>query len=109
MRYEVSGALNAAVMRRFERVVALPDPKNVFYVAESTAWKDPISSSTPCGKTEIKAHFAQQAFRKLYCAAGLKIRGEPRPDKSPKIVHPTRCNMAMLFSRSGKSICRKSL
>jgi hypothetical protein len=39
MRYEVSGALNAAVMRRFERVVALPDPKNVIYSAESTAWK----------------------------------------------------------------------
>ena len=36
---EVSGTLNAAVMRRFERVVALPDPKIVISPAESTAWK----------------------------------------------------------------------
>jgi hypothetical protein len=38
-RYELPVPLNAAVMRRFERVVALPDPKIVFYPAESTAWK----------------------------------------------------------------------
>lgn len=43
---EVSGTLNAAVMRRFERVVALPDPKIVISPAESTAWKYAGSSPT---------------------------------------------------------------
>jgi hypothetical protein len=37
----LSSALNAGVMRRFERVVALPDPKNCVFPAESTA--SPVS------------------------------------------------------------------
>jgi hypothetical protein len=73
MRSEVSGALNAAVMRRFERVVALPDPKNVdFTQPNQQLGSNPIHPER-LRKQGRFAHDSQTGFPKsLLCGWVLR-------------------------------------
>ena len=81
MRYELLSTLNAAVMRRFERVVALPDPKNCVLPSRINSLEVAQPSRTP-PRRNSKVQSVRLAFLNLYCAAGLKIRGEGKADKS---------------------------
>lgn len=75
-------------MRRFERVVALPDPKKLSFSRRinSLEAQQNTSSTIRSDNTLIPAPPNPGVLPKSYCAADVKIRLEAGPDKPKEVT-----------------------
>jgi hypothetical protein len=79
MRYELPSTLNAAEMHRFERVVALPDPKKCLLPSRINSLEAQTNLlNDPEGQD---ATTRPERFQSLIVRLILKIRADVSPDK----------------------------